>query len=110
MCGLGVNRRLRLPLVYRRTARTALPAAAAVDVETAYQLGMRRLHPECYGSEPSDLSLPADILLREKPDEEEDEEEDKGNVTDDEGDDNKDGRTKATRSDRLPGIVSVGKR
>jgi hypothetical protein len=45
---------------------------------------MSRIHPECPGSDPSDRSVPADVVLREEPDEEEDEE-------DDEGDDKEDG-------------------
>src|SRR5437667_2531453 len=36
---------------------------------------MRRLHAECSHSEPSDPSLPSDILLREEPEDEEEDEE-----------------------------------
>jgi hypothetical protein len=46
---------------------------------------MSRIHPECPGSDPSDRSVAADVVLRGEPDEEEtDEEEDE---EDDEGDD-----------------------
>ena len=48
---------------------------------------MTRLNPECSDSESSDPSLPADILLREEPeDEEEDEEKDNEEKDDDDGD------------------------
>jgi hypothetical protein len=51
-------------------------------------LDMRRLHPECSDSKSSDRSLPADILLREEPEEEEDEDEDENDRKEDEdGDD-----------------------
>jgi hypothetical protein len=53
-------------------------------------LNMRRLHPECSESESSDRSLPADILLREEPEEEdenaEDEEEHDGGEDEDRDD------------------------
>ena len=53
---------------------------------------MSRIHPKCPDSDPSDLSVAADILLRQEPDEEEDEEEDEGDgkKEDDEGDDEND--------------------
>jgi hypothetical protein len=38
---------------------------------------MSRIHPECRGSDSSDRSVAADLLLRQEPDEE-DEEEDEG--------------------------------
>ncbi|MGA8506660.1 MAG: hypothetical protein WB762_13730 [Candidatus Sulfotelmatobacter sp.] len=49
---------------------------------------MRRLHPQCPDSESSDGSLPADILLREEPEdeEEEDEAEHDGGGDDEDGD------------------------
>ena len=37
---------------------------------------MTRLNPECSASESSDHSLPADILLREEPEDDEEEDED----------------------------------
>ncbi|MGA8149349.1 MAG: hypothetical protein WB952_00100 [Terriglobales bacterium] len=53
---------------------------------------MSRMNPECRDSRPSDR-LPADVLLREEPDEEEDEEEDEndGKEDDDDGDETDDG-------------------
>ena len=55
-------------------------------------LSMSRVNPECHDSRPSDR-LPADVLLREEPDEEEDEEEDEndGKEDDDDGDETDDG-------------------
>ena len=54
-------------------------------------LSMSRTHPECPDLRPSDR-LPADVLLREAPDEEEDEEEDEGDrKEDDEHEDTDDG-------------------
>ena len=48
---------------------------------------MRRLNPECSDSESSDRSLPADILLREEPeDEEEEDEEEHDDGEDEDGD------------------------
>ncbi len=38
---------------------------------------MGRIYPECPDSDPSDLSVLADVLLRQEPEEEEDEEEEK---------------------------------
>ncbi len=38
-------------------------------------LGMHRMNPEYLAPAPSDLSLPANILLRDEPDDEEDDEE-----------------------------------
>lgn len=51
---------------------------------------MRRIHPECPGSDSSDRSVAADVLLREEPDEEEDEEEDEGDRKEDDEDEDKD--------------------
>jgi hypothetical protein len=51
---------------------------------------MSRIHPECPDSDPSDQSVAADILLRQKPDEEEDEEEDEGDDKEDNDDDEDD--------------------
>jgi hypothetical protein len=53
---------------------------------------MSRILLQCLNEDDSDRSAPADVLLREEPDEEEDEEEedeeeDEGNATDDEGED-----------------------
>jgi hypothetical protein len=48
---------------------------------------MRRLHPECPDSASSDRSLPADIFLREEPEDEEEEDEDEH----DNGEDDDDG-------------------
>jgi hypothetical protein len=59
---------------------------------------MSRSHPEC--SAPLDLSVAADVLTRQEPDEEEDEEEDKGNGKedgDDEDDTNDDGYSERAR-------------
>ena len=47
---------------------------------------MTGIRPECPDSEPPDRSLPADVLLRQEPDEE-DEEEDEGDGTGDDDDD-----------------------
>ena len=54
---------------------------------------MRRIHPECLDSAPSDRPLTADVLLRQEPDEaEEDEQEDEGDgKEDDDGDEDDDG-------------------
>ncbi|MFZ0948408.1 MAG: hypothetical protein WBW70_07160, partial [Candidatus Sulfotelmatobacter sp.] len=49
--------------------------------------GMSRIHPECPGSDPSDRSVAADVLLRQEPDEEEEEDEDDDDKEDDHGDD-----------------------
>ena len=52
-------------------------------------LGMSRIYSACPDSAPSDR-LPADVLLRQEPDEEDDEEEDEGDgkkEPDDEGED-----------------------
>jgi len=53
---------------------------------------MSRIYPECLDSGPSHLSVAANVLLRQEPDEEEDEdeEEDKGDGKDDEDDDERD--------------------
>jgi hypothetical protein len=48
-------------------------------------LGMSRIHPECPDSDPSDLWVAADVLLRQEQDEEE-EEEDNGKEDDDDDD------------------------
>jgi hypothetical protein len=62
----------------------------------AYHLDMRRLHPAWSDAESSDRSLPADMLLREEPedaeeeDEEEEEEEGNGKENDDDDDDDDD--------------------
>jgi hypothetical protein len=59
---------------------------------------MIRIHPERADSDPSDHSLAADVLLRQKPDEVEDEEEDEGDGKendDDDGDD--DGYSESAR-------------
>jgi hypothetical protein len=42
----------------------------------AYHWDMSRIHPERPGSDRSDRSVAAEVLLRQEPDEEEDEEED----------------------------------
>jgi hypothetical protein len=48
---------------------------------------MSSIHPECPDSDPSDwLVVPADVFLRQEPDEEEDEEEDDRKKEDDEDD------------------------
>ncbi|MGC1648486.1 MAG: hypothetical protein WA741_21935 [Candidatus Sulfotelmatobacter sp.] len=47
---------------------------------------MSSIHPECPGSDPSDR-VPADVLLRQEPDEEEDEEEDDGDGKKEDDDD-----------------------
>lgn len=50
-------------------------------------LGVRRLSPEQSDPEPSDPSVPADVLVREEPEnEEEDEEEHEGGGEGDDGD------------------------
>ena len=51
---------------------------------------MRRIHPECPGSDPFDRSMAADLLFRQEPDEEEDEEEDDHKKEDDDDDDETD--------------------
>jgi hypothetical protein len=57
-------------------------------------LGMSSIHPECPDSDPSDVLVAADVLLRQEPDEEEDEEEDEGDgdgkEREDDDDDDKD--------------------
>jgi hypothetical protein len=50
---------------------------------------MSRIHPECPGSDCSDRSLAADVLVRQKPDEDEEEDEeneDDGNSQEDDDD------------------------
>ena len=47
-------------------------------------LDMSRKHSECRGSDPSDRSVAADVLLRQEPEEEEDQDEEDGNEDDDE--------------------------
>ena len=50
-------------------------------------LGMHRMNAEYVAPDPSDLSLPADILLREEPeDEEEEDEEEQDGGEDEDGD------------------------
>jgi hypothetical protein len=78
-----------------------MPAFA--KVYRGVPLGMSRIHPECLDSVPSDRSVPANVLLRQAPDEEdedqeeeEEEDEDEGEgdgngKEDDEDDDNDDG-------------------
>jgi hypothetical protein len=53
---------------------------------------MTRIHPECTDSAAPDHSVPADLLLRQVPDEEEDEEEEEDDrkKEDDEDDDTTD--------------------
>lgn len=41
----------------------------------AYHLDLRKPHPDCFDSEPSDPSLPSDVPLREEPEDEEENEE-----------------------------------
>ena len=48
---------------------------------------MRRIHPECPKSDPSDRSLTTDVFLRQEPDEEEEEEEEEGDGKEDDDDD-----------------------
>jgi hypothetical protein len=50
------------------------------------RLDMSRIHPECAATDPTDRSVPADILVRKEPDEEEDEE-DEEDDSEKEGDD-----------------------
>ena len=48
---------------------------------------MSSIHPECSDSDPSDwLVVPADVFLRQEPDEDEEEEEDDRKKEDDEDD------------------------
>ena len=58
-------------------------------------LDMSRKHSECRGSDPSDRSVAADVLLRQEPEEEEDQDEDEdeedGNEDDDETNEDDDG-------------------
>jgi hypothetical protein len=49
---------------------------------------MSRIHPECPDLSASDRSVPADLLVRQEPDEEE--EEDEGDGTEDDDDEDKD--------------------
>ena len=55
----------------------------------AYHLSMTTIHPECPDSDPSDLLVAADVLLRQEPDkeEEEDDDDDKEDEKEDEYDD-----------------------
>ena len=70
--------RLRATLIIGRTiARTILD--------------MRRIHPECPDSDPSDRSVAADVLLRQDLDEEEEEDEGDGKEDDDDADEDDDG-------------------
>lgn len=57
---------------------------------------MRRRHPECPGSDSSDRSVAADVLLREEPDEDENDEEDEDDRKEDD-----EVTTMATRSERV---------
>jgi hypothetical protein len=54
-------------------------------------LGMSRVHPESPDSDPHDRLVPADVLLRQEPDDEEDEEEDKDDGKEDNDDDEENG-------------------
>ena len=69
-----------------KSSRTGLLRCQRVRVP----LNMSRIHPECPGSDPSDRSVPADVLLRQEPDEEEDEEEDEGDGKENDDDDDED--------------------
>jgi hypothetical protein len=60
---------------------------ATVAEDTAYDLSMSRLHPECPDSDVSDRSVAVDVLLRQ-PEEDEDEEENEGNGKEDDDDEN----------------------
>jgi hypothetical protein len=51
---------------------------------------MSRICPEYPGSDASNHSVAADVLLRQEPDEEEDEEEDEGDGKDDDDDNGED--------------------
>ena len=51
---------------------------------------MSRIHPEYADSVVSDRPVPADVLLRQQPDEEEDEEEDEGDGKEDDADNDED--------------------
>jgi hypothetical protein len=53
-------------------------------------LDMSRIHPEYADSVLSDRPVPADVLLRQQPDEEEDEEEDEGDGKEDDADNDED--------------------
>ena len=50
---------------------------------------MRRIHPECPDSDPCDLSIAADVVVRQEPDEE-DEDENDGKEDEDDDDDDQD--------------------
>ena len=50
-------------------------------------MGMTTLHLECPDADSSDWLVPADVFLRQVPDEEEDEEEDEGNRKKEDDDD-----------------------
>jgi len=53
---------------------------------------MDETHPQCRGSEATDGSIDADVLLREEPDEEEEDGEERdGDEEDEDGDDGDDG-------------------
>ena len=61
-----------------RSALRSFVVQRIAEAHEAYHLGMSRIHPECPESGSSELSVAADVLLRQHSDEEEDEEEDKG--------------------------------
>jgi hypothetical protein len=78
-------------------------APAALANGHGVPLGMSRIRLQFPGADHSDRSVPADVLLRQEPDEEEDEEEDEGNGKGDDGDDDEENRE--GYSVRLPSVV-----
>jgi hypothetical protein len=71
-----------------RTARPVIGAFVACNYTPirSVPLAMRRIHPQCPDSDPSDHSVVVDLSLRREPAEEEDEEEDQGDGKKDDDD------------------------
>jgi len=80
-----IPRSIRRGSAFRGRSKCSLVVAPRIGVP----LIMSRSHPEW--SAPLDLSVAADVFMRQEPDEEEDEEEDEGNRKEEEDDDDDDG-------------------
>src|SRR5713101_2805030 len=97
--GTGIELRsdgsLRLLTCSERTPTPKMTPPSGTDCSVVppqslgVPLDMSRIQPECPDSDPSDRSVPADVL-RQQPEEEEDEGEDEGDGKEDDDDDDKD--------------------
>ena len=69
-----------------RSALRSFVVQRIAEAHEAYHLGMSRIHPECPESGSSELSVAADVLLRQHSDEEEEDEEENEGHDEEDGD------------------------